>query len=109
MTKKSRGAAAAAAEEEEDEDDLTADLDDPTPENSINEVKYTAANAGRNDMQPGRPGGSTIMDVDEAQESQEGDTADTADTAGGLEPKEEDNVTEQTHHIIVPSYRQVET
>ena len=37
------------------EDDLTADMDDPAPENPVSEVKLTAANAGRADMQPSKP------------------------------------------------------
>ncbi len=33
-------------DEEEEEEDLTADMEDPAPENAITEVKVTAANAG---------------------------------------------------------------
>ena len=36
----------AAADDDEEEDDLTADMDDPDPENAISEVKITPANAG---------------------------------------------------------------
>ncbi len=103
VSKKARTAAAAAAEEEEEED-LTADMEDPPPENNISEVKYTAANAGRADMQVSKPGGSTLMDLDEASESQEAGGAGDAVT-GQDKDENEDNVTEQTHHIIVPSYR----
>jgi len=73
----SRGAAkrsSKAAEEEEDEEDedLTADLEDPPPENPISEVKVTPSNAGKTDMQPSKPGlSSTYMDVDEAMEAQQ--------------------------------------
>ena len=95
VTKKAR-TAAAKGDLDSDDDDLTADMDDPAPENPIAEVKLTAANAGRADMQPSRPGGSTLMDVDEAQEAAEGtgghggDAARTKDEMDG-----EDNVTEQ--------------
>jgi len=84
--------------DEEEEDDLTADMEDPISENSISEVKVTAANAGRPDMQP-QKGGGTFMDVDEA-------SMDTKDEKDKEKDKDdvEDNVTEQTHHIIVPSY-----
>ena len=54
MTKKAR--TAAAKDDDDDEDDLTADMDDPAPENPISEVKLTAANAGRADMQSSKPG-----------------------------------------------------
>ena len=40
------------ADEEEEEEDLTADMEDPSPENNISEVKATPANAGKADMQP---------------------------------------------------------
>ena len=37
--------------EEDDEDDLTGDMEDPTPENSISEVKITPVNSGKADLQ----------------------------------------------------------
>ena len=37
--------------EEDDEDDLTGDLEDPTPDTSIAEVKITPANAAKPDLQ----------------------------------------------------------
>ena len=86
--------------DEEEEDDLTADMEDPVSENSISEVKVTAANAGRPDMTP-QKGGGTFMDVDEASM----DTKDEKDKDLKDKDDVEDNVTEQTHHIIVPSYR----
>ncbi len=46
------------------------------------------------------------MDVDEGRESQ-GGSAGGEDKAREEKEDNEDNVTEQTHHIIVPSYRQV--
>ena len=86
--------------EEDEGEDLTADMEDPTPENSISEVKITPANVGRPDMQPTR-GGSTLMDMDEnAEEKEEKKDESEQDTKDEVE----DNVTEQTHHIIVPSY-----
>ena len=97
--------------EEEEEDDLTADMEDPTPENSITEVKVTPANAGKADMQPSK-GGSIYMDADEANvegddsKSESGALSATSGEKSGTGNKEDtdDNVTEQTHHIIVPSY-----
>jgi len=80
--------------EDEDDDDLTGDMDDPTPENNISEVKQNIMNMGKSDMKPGQ--GGTYMDIEEGQEGEEGEE-------DGKE-EGEDNVTEQTHHIIVPSY-----
>jgi SWI/SNF related-matrix-associated actin-dependent regulator of chromatin subfamily C len=85
-------------EEEEEEEDLTADMDNPSPENSITEVKVSPMNMARPDMQPQR-GGGTYMDVDEADiEKQERTEKDKE------KDDTDDIVTEQTHHIIVPSY-----
>ena len=73
-------------------------------------------NAGRADMQPQRSGGgSTYMDVDEAgtEEAKEGGDGGAgrseageggAKGEGAKNDDGDDNVTEQTHHIIVPSY-----
>merc|ERR1719510_965034 len=81
--------------DDDDEDDLTADMDDPTPENSISEVKQNLMNAGKSEMKPGQ--GGTYMDMEEGAEG-----AASGDEEG--EKEGDDNVTEQTHHIIVPSY-----
>ena len=79
--------------DDDDDDDLTADMSDPPAENNISEVKQNPMNMGKSDMQPGK--GGTYMDI--------GGSADGSDGEG--EDKEDaDNVTEQTHHIIVPSY-----
>merc|ERR1712130_210089 len=78
----------------DDEDDLTADMSDPAPENSISEVKQNSLNMGKSDMQPGK--GGTYMDVGGSGGDGSGDEAG--------EKENDDNVTEQTHHIIVPSY-----
>jgi hypothetical protein len=40
--------------EEDDDDDLTNDMEDPTPENSISEVKITPINSGKADLQPSK-------------------------------------------------------
>ena len=79
--------------DDDEEDDLTEGMSDPPPENSITEVKQNPMNMGKSDMKPGQ--GGTYMDL--------GGSHDGSDVEG--EEKEEgDNVTEQTHHIIVPSY-----
>jgi len=80
--------------DDDDDDDLTADMSDPAPENNISEVKQNSLNMGKSDMQPGK--GGTYMDVGGSGGDGSGDE--------GEEKENDDNVTEQTHHIIVPSY-----
>merc|ERR1719402_775595 len=80
-----------------DDEDLTAEMDDPTPENSITEVKQNLMNVGKSEMKPGQ--GGTYMDMEETQEGVVSGEEET-----GQEKEGDDNVTEQTHHIIVPSY-----
>jgi len=82
------------ADDDDEDDDLTADMSDPAPENNISEVKQNPMNMGKSDMQPGK--GGTYMDVGGSGGDGSGDE--------GEEKENDDNVTEQTHHIIVPSY-----
>jgi len=81
-------------DEDDDEDDLTADMSDPPPENNITEVKQNPLNIGKSDMQAGK--GGTYMDI--------GDRSGDGSDGEADEKDDGDNVTEQTHHIIVPSY-----
>ena len=85
--------------DEEEDEDLTAEMDDPTPENSIAEVKVTPANSVRPEMQP-QKGGGTYMDLDEADVEKE----EKPEVEKEEKEDQEENVTEQTHHIVVPSY-----
>nr|XP_020655829.1 SWI/SNF complex subunit SMARCC1 [Pogona vitticeps] len=75
--------------EEDDQEDLTKDMEDPTPVPNIEEVvlpkndeqdEEAVAAGGKEDEDPNR-----------------GDQSRSVDTG-------EDNVTEQTNHIIIPSY-----
>lgn len=114
----------------EDEEDLTRDMDDPPVEPTIAEVKATtspAVQAGKqrtidSDMLPLK--GSIVADLDEeteksgsgsvtatntvnaGEDSQPGKTSENSNTQDFPNNRDdlEDNVTEQTHHIIVPSY-----
>jgi len=93
--------------DDDDDDDLTADMEDPTPENSISEVKITPMNSGKADMQPTK-GASSYMDLDEADVGDRDENSrdiSMAGHSGANKEDNDDNVTEQTHHIIVPSYR----
>ncbi|XP_078053730.1 SWI/SNF- related protein mor [Augochlora pura] len=125
--KKSRGA-------EEEEDDLTLGMVDPPTEPRIVEVVATPTNppiTGQgnaptsgatltstgskkqdNELQPLKSG--NIADLDEPMEGDKGSSQSTQDREerdaskergdGSKGDEPEDNVTEQTHHIVVPSY-----
>uniref|UniRef100_T1J0Q5 SWI/SNF complex subunit SMARCC2 n=1 Tax=Strigamia maritima TaxID=126957 RepID=T1J0Q5_STRMM len=99
---------------DEDSDDHTKGMEDPIPEPSIQEVhnpkNAVVNNKKDNDMQPIK--GGTLVDLDD------GD-CDRADRDDGTKSRpispaisqdkardegQDDNVTEQTHHIIIPSY-----
>ncbi|XP_055377454.1 SWI/SNF complex subunit SMARCC2-like [Condylostylus longicornis] len=116
-TKKSR-----VGEGAEDEEDLTRDMEDPQPEPNITEVsKAPVPNSSTSSPAPGSKSrdndmmpikGGTVTDLDEemaataaGEDSQTGKTSENSATQE-FAPKDdiEDNVTEQTHHIIVPSY-----
>lgn len=98
-------------------------MDDPQPEPNITEVQKqplqnltaaspaTPSNKHRDtDMMPIK--GGTVTDLDEDMERTGNDDSQTAKTSENSNTQEfppnkddlEDNVTEQTHHIIVPSY-----
>ncbi|XP_034485078.1 SWI/SNF complex subunit SMARCC1 isoform X2 [Drosophila innubila] len=119
---------------DDDDEDLTRDLDDPPAEPNIQEVhkathsalQSTASPApggksrADNDMMPIK--GGTMTDLDDemtggsaaqAMSTGDGDNSQTGKTSDNSNTQEfsssakedmEDNVTEQTHHIIVPSY-----
>lgn len=101
-------------------------MEDPTPEPNITEVtKSTSASSSSSGNMGGNPAtpstkqkdaemlpikGGTVADLDEemergAEDSQTGKTSDNSNTQDFPHKDDlEDNVTEQTHHIIVPSY-----
>nr|XP_022915362.1 SWI/SNF complex subunit SMARCC2 [Onthophagus taurus] len=89
-------------------EDLTKDMDEPVPEPNITEV---------NPVTPGPPGqptkkdhelqplkGGSITDLDEGDERNEDSQTGKNSDSNTQDDGQEDNVTEQTHHIIVPSY-----
>uniref|UniRef100_A0A1A9ZNX2 SWI/SNF complex subunit SMARCC2 n=1 Tax=Glossina pallidipes TaxID=7398 RepID=A0A1A9ZNX2_GLOPL len=117
---------------DDDDEDLTRDMDDPSSETNLQEVIKTSSlqstaspalgnkSRGDNDMMPIK--GGTITDLDDemtggsaaqalstcdGENSQTGKTSDNSNTqefSSSAKEDVEDNVTEQTHHIIVPSY-----
>ncbi|XP_053692375.1 SWI/SNF complex subunit SMARCC1 isoform X1 [Sabethes cyaneus] len=111
--------------DDEESEDMTKDMDDPQPETNLTEVKAGSSNSasGPATPQPKRDPEmmplkyATMTDLDDdidranaerggGDDSQAGKTSDNSNTQEFPHGKDdlEDNVTEQTHHIIVPSY-----
>lgn len=109
--------------DDEESEDLTKDMDDPPAETNLTEVKASSSNSASGPATPQPPKRdpemmplkyATMTDLDDdidranadrGDDSQAGKTSDNSNTQefphkGDLE----DNVTEQTHHIVVPSY-----
>ncbi|XP_063952761.1 SWI/SNF complex subunit SMARCC2-like isoform X1 [Lytechinus pictus] len=103
----------------DEEEDLTKDLENPPSVPSLQEVELPKVVPGSrsgkdNEMQPVKSG--TMMDLDENKEepmdiNKQPDESQSSSIVNGEEKDRngapdihEDNVTEQTHHIVVPSY-----
>uniref|UniRef100_A0A8C2F9J7 SWI/SNF related, matrix associated, actin dependent regulator of chromatin, subfamily c, member 2 n=1 Tax=Cyprinus carpio TaxID=7962 RepID=A0A8C2F9J7_CYPCA len=85
-TKSKRG------QREEEQEDLTKDLDEPSPVPAVEEATLPKTDS---DSTPVK--GGTMTDLEEGSPSVKGEPVKGSDL-------HEDNVTEQTHHIIIPSY-----
>lgn len=91
--------------DETEAEDLTKDMEEPVAEPSVVEVSPTV---------PGQPGkkdhelqplkGGSVTDLDETEERGEDSQTGKNSDSNTQEEGQEDNVTEQTHHIIIPSY-----
>ncbi|KAL4624773.1 SWI/SNF complex subunit SMARCC1-like isoform X1 [Arapaima gigas] len=95
-------------EEEEQEEDLTKDMEDPTPVPNMEEVILPKNVNVKKDSENTPVKGGIMADLDE-QEDESILTGGKEDEEPGKEVNRlldsgEDNVTEQTHHIIIPSY-----
>lgn len=99
--------------EDMEAEDLTKDMEDPVPEPNIVEVPvpkvcHAAVNNKKDhELQPLK--GGSVADLDEAEDkgedSQTGKTSESnTQEFVAKNDDQEDNVTEQTHHIVVPSY-----
>ncbi|XP_053227084.1 SWI/SNF complex subunit SMARCC2 isoform X6 [Podarcis raffonei] len=97
---------------EEEQEDLTKDMDEPSPVPNVEEVTLPKTVNTKKDSESAPVKGGTMTDLDEPED-------ETMETAGKDEEENnagnkgeqtknpdlhEDNVTEQTHHIIIPSY-----
>ncbi|CAH1131485.1 unnamed protein product [Ceutorhynchus assimilis] len=95
----------------EDEEDLTKDMEDPVPEPNIIEVNPSSSNgqtANKKDheLQPLKGGAITELDEpeDKTEENSQSQSEKATEASTTQDDGQEDNVTEQTHHIIIPSY-----
>uniref|UniRef100_A0A8C7MNK3 SWI/SNF related BAF chromatin remodeling complex subunit C2 n=1 Tax=Oncorhynchus kisutch TaxID=8019 RepID=A0A8C7MNK3_ONCKI len=104
-TKSKRG------QREEEPEDLTKDLDEPSPVPAVEEVTLPKTANTKKDSELTPVKGGTMTDLDEqedesmetAEKEEEGSPSVKGEPVKGSD-LHEDNVTEQTHHIIIPSY-----
>ncbi|XP_066483518.1 SWI/SNF complex subunit SMARCC1 [Tiliqua scincoides] len=95
--------------EEDDQEDLTKDMEDPTPVPNIEEVVLPKNVNPKKDSENTPVKGGTVADLDEQDEEtvaaggKEDEDPNKGDQGRSIDPGE-DNVTEQTNHIIIPSY-----
>uniref|UniRef100_A0A4W5PJS9 SWI/SNF related BAF chromatin remodeling complex subunit C1b n=1 Tax=Hucho hucho TaxID=62062 RepID=A0A4W5PJS9_9TELE len=88
-------------EEEEVEEDLTKDMEDPTPVPNMEEIILPKNVNPKKDSENTPVKGGLMTDLGECERERESVCA----SEEGLRLSDgEDNITEQTHHIIVPSY-----
>ncbi|XP_051997283.1 SWI/SNF complex subunit SMARCC2-like [Xyrauchen texanus] len=104
-TKSKRG------QRDEEQEDLTKELDEPSPIPAVEEATLPK-NMTKKDSDSTPVKGGTMTDLDE-QEDEPMETVGKEEEEGSPSVKgepvkgsdlHEDNVTEQTHHIIIPSY-----
>ncbi|KFO86023.1 SWI/SNF complex subunit SMARCC1, partial [Buceros rhinoceros silvestris] len=95
--------------EEDEQEDLTKDMEDPTPVPNIEEVVLPKNVNLKKDSENTPVKGGTVADLDEQDEEtvatggKEDEDPNKGDQSRSIDPGE-DNVTEQTNHIIIPSY-----
>ncbi|KAL1435622.1 hypothetical protein MTO96_001494 [Rhipicephalus appendiculatus] len=99
---------------DDESDDLTKDMEEPSPEPSLQEVSIPRSNPNQrsskdSELQPVK--GGTLIDLDGADMDDKGDRdkgsrPGSPNGVGKSEKAEahDDNVTEQANHIIIPSY-----
>uniref|UniRef100_A0A8C3GBM5 SWI/SNF related BAF chromatin remodeling complex subunit C1b n=1 Tax=Cyclopterus lumpus TaxID=8103 RepID=A0A8C3GBM5_CYCLU len=97
--KKGRG-----PQEEGPEEDLTKDMEDPTPVPNMEEVVLPKNVNLKKDSENTPVKGGTMADLDEQEDDFPGRDDDEGRGDITRLSEGEDNITEQTHHIIIPSY-----
>ncbi|NXL98073.1 SMRC2 protein, partial [Tyrannus savana] len=101
---------------EEEQEDLTKDMDEPSPVPNVEEVTLPKTVNTKKDSESAPVKGGTMTDLGEGaqdplahavlvcgQDEEENGTGSKGEQAKNPD-LHEDNVTEQTHHIIIPSY-----
>ncbi|XP_058868964.1 SWI/SNF complex subunit SMARCC1-like isoform X2 [Acipenser ruthenus] len=96
-------------EEEEEQEDLTKDMEDPIPVPNMEEVILPKNVNPKKDSENTPVKGGTVADLDEQDDEPTVTSGKEEEEQGKAEvnrliDSSEDNVTEQTHHIIIPSY-----
>ena len=90
---KAKGKAKRSKVDDEEEDEDMAELEDPSNENSASaDLKSNSGSV--------TPAKASAPEPDEDSQSEKNEKADT----DKIKEEQEDNATEQTHHIVVPSY-----
>ncbi|XP_054847258.1 SWI/SNF complex subunit SMARCC1 [Eublepharis macularius] len=95
--------------EDDDQEDLTKDMEDPVPVPNIEEVVLPKNVNPKKDSENTPVKGGTVADLDEQDEEtlaaggKEDEDPNKGDQSRSMDTGE-DNVTEQTNHIIIPSY-----
>uniref|UniRef100_A0A8C3K557 SWI/SNF related, matrix associated, actin dependent regulator of chromatin subfamily c member 2 n=1 Tax=Calidris pygmaea TaxID=425635 RepID=A0A8C3K557_9CHAR len=88
---------------EEEQEDLTKDMDEPSPVPNVEEVTLPKTVNTKKDSESAPVKGGTMTDLGESEDEEENGTGSKGEQAKNPD-LHEDNVTEQTHHIIIPSY-----
>uniref|UniRef100_A0AAY4A2Z4 SWI/SNF related, matrix associated, actin dependent regulator of chromatin, subfamily c, member 1a n=1 Tax=Denticeps clupeoides TaxID=299321 RepID=A0AAY4A2Z4_9TELE len=94
-------------DEDDQEEDLTKDLEDPSPVPGMEEVALPKNVNQKKDSENTPVKGGTVADLGrfcQLRLAQREDEEQGKAEANRLIDSGEDNVTEQTHHIIIPSY-----
>ncbi|XP_043939672.1 SWI/SNF complex subunit SMARCC2 [Protopterus annectens] len=97
---------------EEEQEDLTKEMDEPSPVPNVEEVTLPKSVNTKKDSESAPVKGGIMTEIDEQEEENPetpGKTEEEEGTAGNKEQVKnpdphEESATEQTHHIIIPSY-----
>uniref|UniRef100_M3ZRG7 SWI/SNF related BAF chromatin remodeling complex subunit C1b n=1 Tax=Xiphophorus maculatus TaxID=8083 RepID=M3ZRG7_XIPMA len=91
-------------QEEEPEEDLTKDMEDPTPVPNMEVVTLPKNVNLKKDSENTPVKGGIMADLDDQEDDFPGREEDEGRSEIPRLSEGEDNITEQTHHIIIPSY-----
>ncbi|XP_036413983.1 SWI/SNF complex subunit SMARCC1 isoform X1 [Colossoma macropomum] len=96
-------------DDDEQDEDLTKDMEDPSPVPGMEEVSLPKNVNQKKDSENAPVKGGTVADLDEQEDGSVASGGKDDEEQGKMEvnrliDSSEDNVTEQTHHIVIPSY-----